>query len=421
MGYGFLLALTSMLVFVWLFIRSPLHRAPIALILCGMLAMRMAYLLDAVNLNPVAPMDPTVLVFNFTGAMYALALLRLRLFDLIPIARETVIAQMREGMLVLDLQRRVVDLNRAAEQILGVSAARIRGCAAQAPSTYSDWAPLLDDHSQSKTEIILETNHSARYYVLQLSPIQDRRGLPLANLILFHDVTEQKQAQTQLLEQQRVVAALQERERLARELHDDLAQMLAFVSVQAQACHELLVSQNTTQADTHVLRLATIAREAHANLRTLIANLRTPTPTESDLIQSLQEYLSEFGKDNSIQTEFCLPTPPAQVAFAPNVQSQLFRIIQEALTNTRKHARACRASVALATLSEQARVVIEDDGIGFDPRSTMNEEKHLGLRIIRERAAEAGGRIELHSAPGRGTRVVVEVPIKIVNSETVEK
>ena len=103
------------------------------------------------------------------------------------------------------------------------------------------------------------------------------------------------------------------------------------------------------------------------------------------------------------------------------MENAIYRIIQEALTNTRKHARACRASVALATLSEQARVVIEDDGIGFDPRSTMNEEKHLGLRIIRERAAEAGGRIELHSAPGRGTRVVVEVPIKIVNSETVEK
>lgn len=421
-AYGYGLSIASLLVFVWLAMRSPQHRVPIALILSGLLAMRVMYALDLLDVNPLFPMDPTVVFFVFPAMMYALALFRFQLFNLVPIAREAVIAQMREGMLVLDHQGRVIDLNRAAEQILDVPAARARGQPAmQILPRYSYLAPLLNHLGQSRrdaspSELILGTGNTARHYALELSPIKDQRGLPLGDLVLFHDITEQKQAQSQLLEQQRLVAALQERERLARNLHDDLAQTLAFVNVQAQSCHELLMAQDTALADARVQRLATIARQADANLRTLIADLRAPTPADSDFIRPLQQDLDQFGKDNSIQTEFCAPAPPLQVAFEPNIQAQLFRIIQEALNNIRKHAHATRVALSLTTLGEQARVIVEDDGVGFDLTQRIDEDKHLGLQIMRERAAEVGGQLVVQSAPGQGTRVVVEVPIKAVNS-----
>ena len=101
-AYGFVLALASSLVFLWLFVRSPLHRWPAAFCLCGHVVVRAGFLLDVSDANPVAPMDATILASGFTGAMYAVALFGFRMFELIPVARGTVLEQMQEGVLVLD-------------------------------------------------------------------------------------------------------------------------------------------------------------------------------------------------------------------------------------------------------------------------------------------------------------------------------
>ncbi len=108
-GYGYLLVALHVITLLWLFVRSPLHRWPVGLILLGRLLTATAYFLGATNRNPFAPMDLTILTVNLSSGLYTLALFRFRMLDLIPVARETVIEQMREGMLVLDAQRRIVE------------------------------------------------------------------------------------------------------------------------------------------------------------------------------------------------------------------------------------------------------------------------------------------------------------------------
>ncbi len=125
--YGFLMGLATIVVFAWLFWRSPRHRVPVALCLCGQIVARAAYGLKMAGAIPAVPVDPVVLSFDFCAVMFGVALFRFRLFNLIPIARGTVIDQMREGVLVLDGDHRIMDLNPSAEKILGVSAARARG------------------------------------------------------------------------------------------------------------------------------------------------------------------------------------------------------------------------------------------------------------------------------------------------------
>jgi PAS domain-containing protein len=129
-GFSYLLFLLNLIILVRLFFRSPPHRWPVALIICAMLSTHTSYALDLLNRNPFAPLDASVLSMNISFVMYALALFRFHIFDPIPAARKTVIQQMREGMLVLDTGGTIVDLNPAAENILGLPAARVRGRAA---------------------------------------------------------------------------------------------------------------------------------------------------------------------------------------------------------------------------------------------------------------------------------------------------
>jgi signal transduction histidine kinase len=441
-GYGFVLALIGIIVFMGLFIRSPQHRTPATLILLGMVAPRVTYVLDIFHLNPVEPMDPTVLVFIFTATMYAIALFRYRMFHLVPIAHEIVLAQMREGILVLDRQQRIVDLNPAAEQILDVAAVRVRGHPVQALAAYADIKPLLDATSQSqpqrdiaqsqrdaaqsqrdaaqlntgvsRSEVSLRRSHAARNYVLVHSPIRDQRGLPLGDLVLFHDVTEQRQAQTRLVEQQRVVASLQERERLARELHDTLVQTTAAIRMQADTASALMDRDDREPLRAAVTRLSALAQDVHSDLREFIFGSTAALDGGPGFYDAVRRYLARFTQTWSVQTNLRVSPLIEQRALSVAVQAQLWRIFQEALANTRKHAAAQHVVVAFETDPTDRRLLtllIEDDGCGFDSTLLAVSDEHgFGIPSMRERAQTIGSTFEIDSAPGKGTRIWVKVP-----------
>jgi PAS domain S-box-containing protein len=429
------LTLIAIIVFLGLFIRSPQHRIPATLILLGMLGTRVSFVLDTFNLNPFEPMDLTFLGFIFTSTTYAVALFRFRMFHLVPIAHETVLAQMREGMLVLDRQGRIVDLNPAAEQILDVQAAHIRGQSVNVLAVDADIQPLLEavrrklshrDAAQpqsdaeqvradvSRSEISLRRAHTTRTYVLEHSPIRDQRGLPLGDLVLFHDVTEQRRAQDRLVEQQRVVASLQERERLARELHDTLVQTTAAISMQADAAGAWLDRGETGLLRDALTRLSTLSQDVHSDLREFIFGSTAAAGGGPEFYEAVRRYLARFTQTWSVQTELRVSPLLEQRGPSAAVQSQLWRILQEALANTRKHAAAQHAFVAFendASVTRLLTLVIEDDGCGFDPTQLAAPDEHgFGIASMRERAQSISSTFEIYSMPGKGTRVVVKVP-----------
>ena len=392
--FGSLLGLATIVVFAWLFWRSPLHRVPVALCLCGQAAVRAAYGLKTAGTIPAVPVDPVILTFNFTAIMYALALFRFRLFNLIPIARGTVIDQMHEGMLVLDGERRIMDLNPAAEKILAVSAARARG---------ANLADLLPECSLGeRSEITLGTGGDTRHYALHESALNDRRGLRVGTLILLDDVTRQKQAQAQLMEQQRALATLHERDRVARELHDTLGQVLGYIKMQAAVAQTFLEREELPEAKRRVARLGAAAQDAQIDVREYILGTRAGLSGTAPLVPALRDYLRQFSENYGIATELNAPPALADRVFDPMTGAQLLRIIQEALTNVRKHAQAQRVDIRIAVRDGSAEATVQDDGAGFDPARVRPAGGHrFGLQVMRERAEEVGARVQVHSAPAR--------------------
>jgi signal transduction histidine kinase len=176
---------------------------------------------------------------------------------------------------------------------------------------------------------------------------------------------------------------------------------------------ELLAQGQIAQADLHLARLAAVAQDAHADAREYILGVKVGGSPEQGFLPTLAQYLQRFGQGCGLHTELIVPQALGGITFEPAVEVQLLRIVQEALTNVRKHACARAVQVSFAVQGGQARIVVEDDGRGFDPALLpAGDGPTFGLHIMRERAEEAGGNLQVVSAPGQRTQVIVQVPLR---------
>jgi signal transduction histidine kinase len=251
-----------------------------------------------------------------------------------------------------------------------------------------------------------------RQYVLEISPLSDWRGLEAGRLLLLRDVTEQRRTQAQMVEQQRALAKLHERESLARELHDSIGQVLGFASLKTGAVRKLIADGKLARGDEQLAHLESIMADAHADVREYILNLRNAPAEGRPFFSALQHYLAGFRQSYDIQVDLSIGAGVDDNFLAPEAQMQVFRIIQEAFSNVRKHAQTNRVHLSFERGDGLACVRIRDDGQGFDPqRAAGAEDSHFGLRFMHERAEQLGGTLRVDSAPGQGTCVTVEVPV----------
>jgi signal transduction histidine kinase len=214
-----------------------------------------------------------------------------------------------------------------------------------------------------------------------------------------------------LYQRVRHLAALEERDRLARELHDRLAQALGYLNVKASITDELLSGGQVNQAQASLFELKEVVKETYTDVREAIFGLRTTVSSGLGFLPTLREYLAEYRAHYGVDVRLVIDNEsPAK--FPADVGIQLLRIIQESLTNVRKHAGASKVWVRFEQDGNQVRISVEDDGQGFDPAQIAGKgRQYFGLQIMRERAESVGGDLELDSRSGQGTRVVIRMPL----------
>ena len=213
----------------------------------------------------------------------------------------------------------------------------------------------------------------------------------------------------QLYEQSQALAVMEERNRLARDLHDAVTQTLFSASLIAEALPTLWESDQG-EGRQLLKELRQLSRGALAEMRTLLLELRPAALVEADMGHLLRQLAEAVTGRTGISV---IVTMDDKCALPPDVHVALYRIAQEALNNVVKHAQASQVTVSLRCSSPQAEGIeggcvelcVSDDGRGFDPVKVSPD--HLGLGIIRERAQAVGATLEIASQPGHGTRVVV--------------
>ncbi|MGE0227502.1 MAG: histidine kinase [Dehalococcoidia bacterium] len=207
-----------------------------------------------------------------------------------------------------------------------------------------------------------------------------------------------------LYQQASSVAALEERQRLARELHDSVSQALYGIALGAQTARQLLDS-DPKQAIPPVDYVVSLAEAGLAEMRALIFELRPESLAAEGLVSALEKQAAAIRARYDLEVVTSLsPEPDVPL----DVKEALYRIAQEAMHNSIKHARAHRIRLLLQTAESTLRLEATDDGIGFDVDGDF--PGHLGLRSINERAASIGGSVSVESSPGNGCRVAVRVP-----------
>jgi len=199
-----------------------------------------------------------------------------------------------------------------------------------------------------------------------------------------------------------------ERKRIARDLHDALGQQLTTLKLKLELIRQL--RENDEQLVSMIDETQIIAKNIDEGVDFLAWELRPSVLDDLGLFAALDKYVKEWSHHSGLSAEF-INSGKNLSRFAAETEINLYRIVQEALNNTHKHAKAQRVGVILDTRDESIILIIEDNGIGFNLENEKNRSKGLGLLGIQERVALLGGTLEIESAPEQGTTIYVRVPI----------
>jgi signal transduction histidine kinase len=228
-------------------------------------------------------------------------------------------------------------------------------------------------------------------------------------LTIVRDVTEARRARelNRALAGRLIVSQEEERQRIARELHDDLSQKIAVLNIDVDRLgHQMQAPEHRTRLRKISAQITEIAEHLHD----LSYELHPARLQTLGLIESLRVMCSEFSHQRNIHVEFESPDE-LPLAIDPMVSLCVYRITQEALHNVARHSRATDASVHLSYDGSDISLEIADSGVGFEPHSSRHTG--LGLVSMRERVGVLNGKLSIHTAPGRGTRIVARVPLPV--------
>jgi len=334
----------------------------------------------------------------------------------------SVVQAANDAILSVDSQGNIVLWNNAAERIFGYTAAEIIG---------QPFTSIIPDHIRQSRESemrralvngqssiigrLIETtglkkDGSEFPIELSLANWKAREGLFFTATI--RDVTERKQsevalrqAQAELVQSAQEQKVMEERQRLARELHDSVSQELYGISLGAHAALALFDSDQSKVLEALNYILAQ-AEAGITEMRALIFELRPESLEAEGLVAALTKQGAALQARHGIPV---ILNPCDEPGMSLAIKEALYRIAQEALQNAIRHARPTRLEVCLACESGSLTLEVSDDGVGFDPQADY--PGHLGLQSMRERALGIGGTLEIISAPGQGTQVRARIPI----------
>ncbi|MFQ5872904.1 MAG: histidine kinase [Dehalococcoidia bacterium] len=276
---------------------------------------------------------------------------------------------------------------------------------------YADAPPIVEGlrRALAGEEFTSIVEVQGRTFETLYSPLRGQNGNVVGVIGVATDITERKRAEEALFQQTRELAVLEERTRIAREIHDTLAQGFTGIVLQLEAAEQAL-DESSAEVPDHLSRAKNLARESLQEARRSVWDLRPQALEQRTLDAALQEEVDRSAAAGQEQASFSLSGERQELL--PNVEVALLRICQEALTNVRRHARASEVKVALSFDPEAVCLSIQDNGIGFDSEAVKSRgrQRGFGLAGMEERARLLGGTLVVRTQKGKGTLVEVKVP-----------
>jgi signal transduction histidine kinase len=422
-----------------------LQRKQAAILLAGTLFPLMGNLIYLSGVGPIPALDLTLPGLTLMSIIFFWGFMSNWLLGLSTIPRTQALEYMPDPVAILDMYDRVIDLNRAAHSFLGLTRIQALGYSLQQLVPLE--VEMLRNYQNSwnlQEELQFGPPDAPLYFSLSITPLYDWRNHLCGRMIILRDTNElhrreiaikeardqleilnqrlvaemasREMTQNQLFEQQRMLAVMEVRERLARDLHDNLGQVLVFFNMQAEASRKYLRDLNLSVIDALLAGIAEAALDSQLALRDTIRELKSPGLVERRFFPGLARQIERFEQNYGMRVLQEIDPSVRERGFDGNVSAQLLNILQESLNNIAKHASASsvRLEISQSVDPSLAEIVILDDGKGFTPMDGVEDDTHFGLSFMQERALLAGGELRVQSESGQGTRVIIRVPLRVI-------
>jgi PAS domain S-box-containing protein len=335
----------------------------------------------------------------------------------------SVLANIADAVVVTDKNRRITYINRAAQELTGwtmeealghnpvhLFQAEFCGCSDE------DFARQVETAGRWQGQALVRRRGGASHYAdAAVELLLDENGQFVGHIGVYHDITEHKELETALRAEQeqsralatRLVEAVEnERRSLARELHDQAGQTTWALNLMLGRLRQDLDAGGAHAA--RFDRIDELVTNVMDELRRLTLNLRPPSLDRAGLLQALREYVEFYRAQSALAVD--LVTSDLERRLPADVETAIYRVVQEALTNVVRHASASHVSVTVERRGERVFAAIEDDGQGFEVAAALSSGR-LGVLGMRERARSLGGEFRITSAPGKGTTVRFDLPV----------
>lgn len=330
---------------------------------------------------------------------------------------------MVDAVIAFDRDQNILYFNRGAEDIFGYSAGEVMGkpLIMLLPARYTEIHRAHFDHflkspvasrAMGDRSPIYGVDKSGREFPAEAAIAKIKRDDEVLAVVIMRDVTQRKRVEEELRTQAEQIAVANERSRLARDLHDAVTQTLFSASVIADVLPRIW-ERNPVEGKKRLEELRQLNRGALAEMRTMLLELRPTALLEANLSDLLKQLAASISSRARVHVDLHVES---KIDLEPEVKVSLYRIAQEALNNVAKHSGASEARVEVITTAGAngkqpkacVQLTITDNGAGFD--TSISKPTHLGLDIMRERAAAIEAQLEIHSQLGKGTTVQVSVP-----------
>jgi PAS domain S-box-containing protein len=383
------------------------YRKQAAILFAGLGIIALSNLTYFLGLFPGQRFDMAPALFGLSALVVFWGVFQYKLLNIMPIARSVLVEMMNSGIIVLDKDNLIVDINHSALAMFHLGESKMVG---ENITEIPFFAENRLSGDQGEEQTILKYSHDNKEFVYEIKthPFNEKREKRAGMLYIINDITEQQKNLDKLIQQQKALSIMRERERLGRELHDGLGQMFGYYSIQAQTVKEYMSQQKYETAMKKLEDLICVSRDTHSDIREYILEIRGIPPRNRSFSAALKHYIATFSEkyDLPVTINFDEDLPDDFPEDAKAIQ--LLRIIQEALNNIQKHAGKCTANISFSKIEGFVEIKISDTGSGFD-RDKQVGSYHYGLSIMQERAKEIGAEIDINSEKGKGTEIILRI------------
>ncbi|WP_461206290.1 sensor histidine kinase [Clostridium sp. DL1XJH146] len=390
LGLSYIISMASLLTLVICIVKQKgIVKKRAIILLISQSIVLLPNILYGLRIGIFSSFDTTPVYFGIVGIINAWSIFKYGLLDITFVARDEIVKNMDIAYLVVDKENKIIDMNIKCRTLLGLSGNYL---GYSAITVFFENKQIIEFLLGNKT--LTEIEIGFRIYEFRLININEYKYTESYKLITAYDITDKKIDQKIIADKNRQLAVVNERKVIARDIHDNLGQLMAFVAMQSQGIKQEMINGEIDFDINKIDKIIIASQDAHKEIRRLIKVIKEQGNIGNDFKEEIYEEIKKFRLQTSTKPTLLIDGEFNYVS--GDIKRNIKYIIKEALTNVAKHSKAKNVWISILKKEDDIKISIQDDGIGMKSKDNETNEEHYGLKFMESRVKEIDGNINFY-------------------------